>query len=262
MAHAIVSDPLDGPVPRARVAPGLAWAALLIALAGGLGELLAGLGYRRHWWGVSGGIATMQWSAIAALGAFVVALIALVVAWRSHAGRATRIAAFALVVGLLAGAPPVWFAREATRLPDIHDISTDTDNPPRFVAIVPLRAGAPNGLAIDADAIAKQKASYADIAPARLPVAPARAFDLADRAARAMGWEIVALVPAEGRIEATATTLLFGFKDDVVIRVSPDGEGSRVDLRSVSRVGRSDLGANARRVRAYLKELAAQQRAE
>jgi uncharacterized protein (DUF1499 family) len=70
-----------------------------------------------------------------------------------------------------------------------------------------------------------------------------------------MGWEIVAADPATGRIEATATTLWFGFKDDIVVRVSASEQGSRIDVRSVSRVGRSDIGTNAKRIREYLAKL-------
>jgi uncharacterized protein (DUF1499 family) len=70
-----------------------------------------------------------------------------------------------------------------------------------------------------------------------------------------MGWEIVAADPAAGRIEATATTLWFGFKDDIVVRVSAAEQGSRIDVRSVSRVGRSDVGTNAKRIREYLAKL-------
>ncbi|WP_404326387.1 DUF1499 domain-containing protein [Aerophototrophica crusticola] len=77
----------------------------------------------------------------------------------------------------------------------------------------------------------------------------------AEAAARDMGWDIVAVEPAEGRVEATATTAWFGFKDDVVVRVRPEGDGSRIDVRSKSRVGRSDLGANAARIRDYLARL-------
>ena len=84
---------------------------------------------------------------------------------------------------------------------------------------------------------------------------PADAFKRALQAARDMGWEIVAADAAAGRIEATDTTFWFGFKDDVVIRVEADGAGSRVDLRSVSRVGVGDVGANAARIRAYLRTL-------
>jgi uncharacterized protein (DUF1499 family) len=71
-----------------------------------------------------------------------------------------------------------------------------------------------------------------------------------------MGWELVASDSAAGRIEATATTPWFGFKDDVVVRVRPDGSGSRIDVRSVSRVGKSDVGANAKRIRTYLADIA------
>ena len=84
---------------------------------------------------------------------------------------------------------------------------------------------------------------------------PARAFERALDAARGQGWEIVASVPADGRIEATDTTRFFGFKDDVVVRVKPEGSGSRVDVRSLSRVGKSDVGKNASRIRAYLRAL-------
>jgi uncharacterized protein (DUF1499 family) len=77
----------------------------------------------------------------------------------------------------------------------------------------------------------------------------------ATEAARALGWEIVATAPADGRLEATDRTRWFGFRDDVVVRVRPDGSGSRVDARSVSRVGRSDLGTNARRIERFLAAL-------
>ena len=88
-----------------------------------------------------------------------------------------------------------------------------------------------------------------------MPVPPRAAFELALDTARRSGWEIVAAVPEENRIEATATTDWFGFKDDIVIRIKPAGTGSRVDMRSVSRVGRSDLGTNARRIRDFLRQL-------
>ena len=84
---------------------------------------------------------------------------------------------------------------------------------------------------------------------------PDRALARAEAAARALGWKIVAAAPGQGRLEATATTRWFGFKDDVVVRVTPASGGSRVDIRSVSRVGKSDLGVNARRIRAFLAAL-------
>ena len=114
------------------------------------------------------------------------------------------------------------------------------------------------GLAIGyggAEVAAKQRASYPEIAPAELSLPPDRAFDRALAAAHAMGWEVVLSDPAGGRIEATDTTFWFGFKDDVVVRVIPQPTGSRVDVRSLSRVGGGDIGANAARIRAYLAKL-------
>ena len=101
----------------------------------------------------------------------------------------------------------------------------------------------------------QQKRGYPDIAPLRLDVPPAQAFERAERAARAMGWDIVNVAPDALRIEATDTTLFFGFKDDVVVRVRPQGQGSIVDVRSLSRIGGSDIGANAKRVRSFLNKL-------
>ncbi len=73
--------------------------------------------------------------------------------------------------------------------------------------------------------------------------------------AHAMGWAVVAAVPAEGRIEAIATTRLLRFKDDVVLRLRADGDGARLDMRSASRIGRCDLGANEKRIRAFFVKL-------
>jgi uncharacterized protein (DUF1499 family) len=91
--------------------------------------------------------------------------------------------------------------------------------------------------------------------PLTLELPPPAAFNRALDAARRMGWDIVAADNRAGRIEATATTIWFAFKDDVVIRVTPSANGSRIDVRSLSRVGKGDLGTNARRVRAYLASL-------
>jgi hypothetical protein len=146
--------------------------------------------------------------------------------------------------------------RQARALPPIHDITTDTRRPPQFVAILPLRAAAPNPAAYGAPVVARaQAAAYPDLRTHRMDAASADAFKRALQATRDMGWEIVAADAAAGRIEATDTTFWFGFKDDVVIRVEADGAGSRVDLRSVSRVGVGDVGANAARIRAYLQAL-------
>jgi len=146
--------------------------------------------------------------------------------------------------------------QSAKASPPIHDITTDTENPPRFVAMVPLRQGSPNAVEYQGQAIAQQqRMAYPDIQPATIAELPDAAFKRALSAARDLGWQIVAAVPAEGRIEATDTTLWFGFKDDLVVRVTPNTGGSRIDVRSVSRLGQGDLGKNAARIRAYLQRL-------
>ena len=236
-----------------RTALALAWTALGLAVACGAGELLAGLGYRWNWWHFRTGIQIVRWSASTDLAAVVLALAAAILAWKYGARRALVAGAAGLALGLIVAGPPLYYWRTLDRVPRIHDISTDTDNPPRYVGVLTLRQSAENPTDYSAEVAAQQKKAYPDIAPAMLDAAPAQAFARAERAARAMGWEIVAVAPADLRIEATDTTLLFGFKDDIVVRVTPSGNGSRVDVRSLSRVGKSDFGVNANRVRKYLQ---------
>jgi uncharacterized protein (DUF1499 family) len=141
-------------------------------------------------------------------------------------------------------------------VPRIHDISTDTENPPLFVAVLPLRKDAENTAVYGGKEVAdQQRKGYPDIQPLLLGVPPQVAFARALDTAESMGWTLVASNPAEGRIEATDRTLWYGFKDDIVIRVAPSGSGSRVDVRSVSRVGRSDIGINAQRIRQFIAKL-------
>jgi uncharacterized protein (DUF1499 family) len=124
--------------------------------------------------------------------------------------------------------------------------------------VLPRRHGAPNPADHGGTALAaQQRAGYPDLAPGRFTAPPDRVFARALDVARGLGWEIVATAPAEGRLEATDRTRWFGFRDDVVVRVRPDGAGTRVDIRSVSRVGRSDLGTNARRIRGFVEALRA-----
>jgi uncharacterized protein (DUF1499 family) len=103
-----------------------------------------------------------------------------------------------------------------------------------------------------------QREGYPDIKPIVLGVPPAEAFKRVDQMATAMGWDVVARAPAEGRLEAIDTTRWFGFHDDIVVRIKPDGTGSRIDIRSKSRVGRSDLGVNAQRIREFTQRLTAE----
>lgn len=228
--------------------------ALTLVAAGAAMLLASGPGNRFGLWAYGVAIGLLRAAAYAALAGGALALVGLAVP-RLRAGQAGALGA-ALAVALAVAYVPWQFGQSARSVPRIHDLTTDTVHPPPFVAIVPLRAGAPNPAAYDGPAVAAlQREAYPDLQPMILPVPVQVAFNRALDAARSMGWEIIARDAAAGRIEATATTPWFGFKDDIVIRVTPEGTSSRIDVRSKSRVGQSDVGANARRIRAYLANL-------
>jgi uncharacterized protein (DUF1499 family) len=216
--------------------------------------LVSGLGARAEFWTFRTGFVLLKWAAIAGLLAVVLAAIFLAVPKLRQGNLAVLLVAIGL--GLATAYLPWSWQRKARAVPPIHDITTDTERPPAFVAVLPLRADAPNPAEYGGPEIAaQQRQAYPDIEPLILNVPPDSAFHRARAAAVDMGWEIVAADTAGGLIEATAITRWFGFKDDVVIRIEPAPAGSRVDVRSVSRVGRSDVGANAARIRAYLNLL-------
>ena len=142
------------------------------------------------------------------------------------------------------------------RVFSIHDVTTDTEDPPAFVAAIPLNA--PGRTDYAGPRLAEvQRAAYPDLRPAVLQDGPDAAFQRVLAAVRRLGWELLATDPGAYRIEATDRTFWVGFDDDVVIRITASGEGgSRVDVRSLSRIGAGDLGTNARRVRKFLDTLA------
>jgi uncharacterized protein (DUF1499 family) len=254
----VTTPPSAGPSPNAlgRAGRALAWLAGVAAMLCALAELLAGPAYRIGALTLGPALQTVRWGATVALGAAAVALAALLLSLAGHApAPARRWAALALVLSLVVAAPPLVMYWRLQSLPKIHDITTDFDNPPAFEAVLPLRRGARNPVDYAAATGVEQRKGYPDIAPLTLPLAPPLAFARALEVAHAMGWEIVASQP-DARIEATDTTLLFGFKDDVVVRIASHGSGSVVDVRSLSRVGGSDFGTNAHRVRSFLKRLA------
>jgi uncharacterized protein (DUF1499 family) len=147
--------------------------------------------------------------------------------------------------------------RRAADAPPIHDISTDLDDPPAFAALRGAREAAPNAVDHPGEGTARmQRAAYPDLEPVRLAAGRDAVFAAAQSVARDLGWRIAEADPAEGRIEAVDRTFWFGFRDDVVIRVTGEEDGrTRVDVRSASRVGRGDLGTNARRIRDFLTRL-------
>ncbi len=234
----------------------VAIAAFWLALSGALTALLSGLGTRWGWWEFGAGFVFLKWAVYAGIAAILLSLAGLLLGYKAGRRCGWAWAGAGLVIALAVVLAPLSWLRTASQVPPIHDITTDTQNPPQFVAVLPLRKNARNSAQYAGPEVAALQAkAYPHIVPLLLSMPPGQAFQHALSAARAMGWLIVDENPGAGRIEATATTRWFGFKDDVVIRITPAEQGSRVDVRSVSRVGVSDLGTNARRIEAYLKRL-------
>jgi uncharacterized protein (DUF1499 family) len=218
--------------------------AVIVAVVGALLLLAAGAGVRLGLWTYSTGFVLLRYAAYTGIAAAVLALVALFL----PQGRPRWIAALlaALAIGAATAYLPYSVQERARSAPRINDITTDTEKPPQF------RKPLPYGGRQVAE---QQRKAYPDIQPAVLAAGPEAAFTRALVVAQAMGWDILDAQPKEGRLEATATTFWFGFTDDIVVRITPQPAGSRIDVRSKSRVGRGDTGTNAQRVRAYLKRL-------
>lgn len=234
----------------------LALLGLAVGIAAGIVLALAGPGYRVQLWEYSTGFGMLHWAVYIGLTGAAVSLAGAIVALIGRKSKDFPLALAGIILGIAIANIPYSWQQAAREVPAIHDITTDTADPPVFVAILALRAGAPNPPDYAGRAVAvQQEQAYPDIRPALLAVAPITAFERSLAAARGQGWDIVAAVADEGRIEASDTSFWFGFVDDVVIRVTLAGKGSRVDIRSKSRVGVGDVGANAKRIRKFLAEL-------
>lgn len=189
--------------------------------------------------------------ALACLGSMLVAIVSVVLlmlprfaSWRSAVVKRALLPA-------LPGALLLMSLTTGGDYPRIHDITTSTEDPPEFIAAQAQRGDGANSLAIKPDVIAQQVAAYPDLATLRSPLSIDAAFTRAVQTARDLGWEVYNEDRSKGIIEAVDTTRIMLFKDDVVIRVRGDAQGAKIDLRSVSRVGQGDLGANAKRIRAF-----------
>ena len=227
-----------------------------LSVIGLLGLGVAGPGHRMGLWGFRTGITLVKYAAYISVAALVVCLVGLAL-WQAQVFPQGMIPALVGLVigGCVLGLTLTWKYNLAS-VPYIHDITTDTEDPPLFVAVLPLRVGAENPAEYGGPELAKQqKVGYPDLQPGAVSRPPDKAFPGALQAAKDMGWKIVASDAKSLRIEATDTTPWFGFKDDIVVRLRPSSTGSRIDVRSVSRVGKSDVGTNARRIKAYLTRL-------
>ena len=151
---------------------------------------------------------------------------------------------------------PLSMLSKAKSVPPIHDISTDLKSPPEFVAIIPLRADAPNPATYAGeDTAEQQREAYPELQTLTYSQSKSQLVEASEQAVNNLGWELVNIDANNGIIEATDTTVWFGFKDDIVVRINDDGSERLVDIRSKSRIGKSDLGKNAERIHALIKEL-------
>ena len=221
--------------------------------------VVAGPGYRLGLWPFRLGFNILGFSAWLGMGAAAVSLLGAFLVRMAPPRRSLGLALAGAILGMAVAAVPGHWSQTVAMMPFIHDITTDTVDPPLFVTLLVTRADAPNTSTYGGPKVAaQQKKAYPDIVPVDLEVSADEAFRRAEAAVRSLGWDVAALIAAEGRIEATDTTTWFGFKDDIVIRVRPV-EGapgrSRVDARSVSRIGRSDVGTNADRLRGFISLL-------
>jgi uncharacterized protein (DUF1499 family) len=218
--------------------------------------IASGPGTRLGLWPWETGFALLKWATYTGLAAGVAAIVLIVAMALPRWRHRPWVPLVALCFALAAAAPPLILLEHAKKAPLIHDITTDPFDPPGFETLLAERQKSPNGAAYGGIAVAaQQQKAYPDIKTLLVKNNPREAMQRAIDAARASGWEIVSTDAATGRLEATATTLWFGFKDDIVVRIRAEGPGSRVDVRSASRVGDSDIGANAKRIREFLGRL-------
>jgi len=217
--------------------------------------LMSGYGYQWNIWELGTGFTLLRYAAYASIGILAVSVVLL---WflRKSGFKAVFYLIIVLILSGVASGTALYWQQRAQSVPAIHDISTDLESPPEFVAMVRLRADAPNPPEYAGEETANaQREAYPDVEPLMLNENVQRVMDEAVLLVVNRGWELVAINRLEGRIEATENLAWFGFKDDVVLRFTETEEGTRVDMRSKSRIGRSDVGVNAKRIEQFLDDL-------
>ncbi|MGD2141064.1 MAG: DUF1499 domain-containing protein [Burkholderiales bacterium] len=239
----------ERPVARLLVVIGF-----ILALACALAAVFSGIGYQLDLWHFRTGFLIIKVSFYAAIFALVLSVIGLAFS------RKTRAMVVMGVIGVLVAAitvyVPLSWKKTLDAHPYIHDITTDVEDPPKFVVVESIRGPGDHSVVYDGPEVAaQQKEAYPDLQPLMVTLPAAKVFEAADKVIAKMGLEIVDASEQDMRIEATDTSLLYGFKDDMVVRITPTENGARVDVRSKSRLGRSDLGQNAKRIRRFLAEL-------
>jgi uncharacterized protein (DUF1499 family) len=229
----------------------VAWWAQAIALGGVVAVLLlplGALGTRFGLWQFQFGFMLIGSAAVIALLLMFGGIVGLVATFRGGLGVERTLVLVGMVLSLGVLASLSFQFSQVARVPPIHDITTDPADPPEFRQLAALRGPDANPLEYRAEVAAQQREAYPWLQPMQVDLSPSESFARSRAVLEAMGLEIVHALPGEGRIEAVATSFWFGFKDDLVVRIRPRVGGTVIDLRSASRVGRSDLGVNARRI--------------
>jgi uncharacterized protein (DUF1499 family) len=254
MATSLISPSVGSRLIAAAPAAGL----LLVAL-GAIVLVIGPVGWRAGWWHYRIAFTWMlPYGGYFAIAGGVISAIAMLFGRRGLGRRGLVMAALGILGGLVIAYVPWSWNNVRGTLPLINDITTDTQNPPEFRAVLAARtAESGNTVVYDPKVGAQQKEGYPDIAPIDLALPPAAAFNRALDTAKRLGWTIVATEPEAGRFEASESSRWFGFTDDIVVRVTAKDGGSRIDVRSESRQGRFDFGVNAKRVRNYTAALKA-----
>jgi len=230
---------------------------ILTLIAGILALLLllvSGPLYQAEILGLMNAFLAMRIALIVGAVAIILALIQVIFMRKTISWPVTGIAVLCAAVAIFM---PLSMMNKAKSVPPIHDITTDLVNPPKFVAILPLRADAPNPAEYQGEEVAsQQREAYPELQTQKYQQTAEQVFDAALAAVRSMGLEVVSSDKTLGLIEAYDTTTFFGFVDDVVIRIQSDGQMSMLDARSKSRVGMSDIGKNAERLNALIADVA------
>ena len=242
---------------RGRLGRRLAYAGLALAVLCVAAAMASGLGYQAGLWHFRTGFLILRTAFFASLAAGVLSILGIVLSRGTRAPLVSGLVGLVIALGF-AYVPWQW-KQTLDALPYIHDISTDTDNPPQFIAAAQLRKEGDHPVAYDGPEVAdQQKSAYPDLAPLVTALPKDKVFEAARQTIQDMGLQLTGADLAAGRLEASDTSFWYGFTDDPVVLVAETPQGTRVDVRSKSRVGRSDLGQNAKRVRAFLQRLKSQ----
>jgi uncharacterized protein (DUF1499 family) len=221
--------------------------------------ILSGYGYQWEIWSLGTAFDILTKSVFASIGLVLLNLVALYMVYKSNFPKGYYYVLAGLVLTAAVFGTARYWQVQAQSVPPIHDITTDMENPPEFDVLADIRADSPNPPEYEGEEVAEaQREAYPDIETLFLSSTYEDVFNSVVTLIELRGWELVNADSDSGIVEATEKLAWFGFKDDVVIRIDAIDSETRVDMRSKSRIGQSDLGVNAKRIRSFLNDLNSQ----